>query len=75
MVERFKILTHLRNDLERVRMLSELVRKREKEKLRMMHLQMEYLYMAMTPLTCAIRRIHDHLMKYVFFRSFIFNCA
>lgn len=63
MLERFKTLSHLRNDLERVRMLVDIVRKREKEKLKMMDLQMEYLYMKLRPLNCILTRISENLRR------------
>lgn len=56
MLRRFKTLHHLREDLEKARMLAELVRKREKEKLRMLKLQMEYILMRLRPLDVILRR-------------------
>ncbi|KAJ3281108.1 nuA3 HAT complex component nto1 [Borealophlyctis nickersoniae] len=46
---RYQTLTYVRGDLERVRLLAELVRKREKEKLRQYQVQQEYLFAVFSP--------------------------
>jgi hypothetical protein len=62
-LRRLKILSHLRTDLESVRLLVELIRKREKEKLKIVRLQMDYLYMHLAPLNCLIRRTLEEIRK------------
>lgn len=62
-IERFKILTHLRADLEKVRLMADLVRKREKEKLKILRLQMEYVYITLAPLHCLLRRSLEEARK------------
>ncbi|KAJ1919752.1 hypothetical protein H4219_001781 [Mycoemilia scoparia] len=45
-----KVILALRTDLEKVRMLAEIIKRREKEKLKRVRLQMEYWQFVLTPL-------------------------
>ncbi|KAI9322963.1 PHD-zinc-finger like domain-containing protein, partial [Zopfochytrium polystomum] len=55
--QKYEILRHIRRDLERVRMLAELVKRREKDKLKRITLQLEYLDKLLHPLTDLLRPI------------------
>ena len=67
---RFRVLSQIRTDLESVRMLTDLVRKREKQKLKNCQTQMQFLRIALTPhihvLTIALEEIKK-IDKYNFF--------
>ena len=54
---------YLRKDLERVRTLTEMVRKREKEKLCVYKLQNEYFESIVYPVTRSLVPILDQLKK------------
>jgi hypothetical protein len=53
----------LRSDLEHVRMLSEQVQKREKQKLERMRRQKEYIEMVLFPIEYIIRPVLNQLME------------
>ncbi|KAJ2829837.1 hypothetical protein GGI24_002050 [Coemansia furcata] len=55
--QRQAFVRRVRNDLERVRMLVESVRRRERDKLRRARVQVEYLQMALDPLTPLMRDV------------------
>lgn len=63
MLSRLRILSYLRNDLETVRLLLDLLKKREKEKLKRYRLQMNYLYMKVSPLSSLLKRSLEELIK------------
>ncbi|KAJ3100978.1 nuA3 HAT complex component nto1 [Phlyctochytrium planicorne] len=61
--KRNEILRYVRYDLERVRILAEMVKKREKEKLKQYQLQTQYLEMVYNPVTQVLRPILDDIRR------------
>jgi hypothetical protein len=61
--KRHEILRYIRNDLERARLLSELVKKREKEKLRKAQVQLKYLEILIFPVTYVLRPILEEIIQ------------
>ncbi|KAJ3139447.1 nuA3 HAT complex component nto1 [Physocladia obscura] len=61
--KRMEFLRKLRNDLEKVRMLAELVKKRERERLRRSNLQYQIFNIHLNPVTLLLRPILDQLRK------------
>ncbi|KAJ3327995.1 nuA3 HAT complex component nto1 [Blyttiomyces sp. JEL0837] len=61
--KKYEILRYIRNDLERVRLLAELVKKREKEKLKRARLHLEYLEIIMHPVTHVLRPIFEEIRR------------
>lgn len=61
---------NLRADLERVRLLSEQVQKREKQKLERMRKQKAYLELILFPVEYIMRPVVEQLMEYVVFAVF-----
>ncbi|KAJ9106350.1 hypothetical protein QFC21_001496 [Naganishia friedmannii] len=59
---RLEYLIKVRNDLERVRMLAELVRKREQEKLRQAQILKEFVRQAIFPLDAAVKAAFEKIM-------------
>jgi NuA3 HAT complex component NTO1 len=59
------VLLELRNDLERVRLLADLVMKREKKKLSAATAQHNYFEILLTPLTRVYRDIIGKMKRYV----------
>ncbi|KAJ9124318.1 hypothetical protein QFC22_001118 [Naganishia vaughanmartiniae] len=59
---RLEYLIKVRNDLERVRMLAELVRKREQEKLRQAQILKEFVRQAIFPLDAALKVAFEKIM-------------
>ncbi|KAJ2411804.1 hypothetical protein GGI10_004059, partial [Coemansia sp. RSA 2530] len=59
--QRQEFMRRVRTDLERVRMLVESVRRRERDKLRRAKVQVEYLQMAIDPVTPVMQEIIDEL--------------
>jgi NuA3 HAT complex component NTO1 len=57
------VLLELRNDLERVRLLADLVMKREKKKLAAATAQQNYFEILLTPLTRVFRDILGKLRR------------
>ncbi|KAJ1569054.1 nuA3 HAT complex component nto1 [Cladochytrium tenue] len=62
--QRFEFLRHVRRDLERVRLLAELVKKREKEKLRRVTAQCEYLSVILNPMTHFLRPVLEKIKRF-----------
>ncbi|KAI8846460.1 PHD-like zinc-binding domain-containing protein [Chytridium lagenaria] len=62
---RNEILIYVRKDLERVRMLAELVKKREKEKLKRYQIQVQYLDFILNPVTNILRRSLRRLKSWI----------
>ncbi|KAJ2322595.1 hypothetical protein GGI00_005884, partial [Coemansia sp. RSA 2681] len=60
--QRQGFIRRVRTDLERVRMLVESVRRRERDKLRRARVQVEYLQKVIDPVTPVMREIIDELM-------------
>eukprot|EP00842_Homolaphlyctis_polyrhiza_P005489 jgi/Hompol1/5941/HPOL_004751-RA len=60
-IRKYELLGQLRRDLERVRMLTDLVRKREKEKERICLLQQQYIMMLLNPIAKPLRAALDQL--------------
>jgi hypothetical protein len=58
-------LIKVRNDLERVRMLAELVRKREQEKLRQAQILRDFVRQAIFPLDGALKVAFEKIMQCV----------
>lgn len=58
-------LIQVRNDLERVRMLAELVRKREQEKLRQARIIKQFVEQSIFPFDAAIRAAFNKIVQYV----------
>ncbi|XJO78198.1 hypothetical protein BDV3_002678 [Batrachochytrium dendrobatidis] len=63
-MKKYELLGVLRRDFERVRLLTELVRKREKEKERICKIQYEYFEKLLNPLASIFRPLLDQL-KYI----------
>ncbi|KAJ2908436.1 hypothetical protein GGI21_002888, partial [Coemansia aciculifera] len=61
--QRQAFIRRVRTDLERVRMLVESVRRRERDKLRRSRVQVEYLQKALDPVTPVMRDIIEELME------------
>ena len=61
--QRYEVLTHIRKDLERARILAEMVRKREREKLRRLQVQREYFEHLFYPLSKSFHSILEDLRK------------
>ncbi|TPX43067.1 hypothetical protein SeLEV6574_g05263 [Synchytrium endobioticum] len=68
--QRYEVLTYIRRGLERARTLAELVRKREREKLRRMQVQREYIDHLLFPLNKPFRSLLDDLKKYDSYQFF-----
>ncbi|KAJ1555808.1 nuA3 HAT complex component nto1 [Cladochytrium tenue] len=62
--QRFEFLRHVRRDLERVRLLAELVKKREKEKLRRATAQCEFLSIVLNPMTHFLRPVLEKIKRF-----------
>jgi hypothetical protein len=60
------MIMNLRGDIEKVRMLSEQVQKREKQKLERVRKQMAYIETIIYPVEYIIRPILEHLIEYVY---------
>ena len=58
-------LIQVRNDLERVRMLAELVRKREQEKLRQARIIKQFVEQSIFPFDAAIQAAFSKIVQYV----------
>ncbi|KAJ1343023.1 hypothetical protein BSLG_002448 [Batrachochytrium salamandrivorans] len=69
-MKKYELLGVLRRDLERVRLLIELVRKREKEKEKICKVQQEYVEKLLNPLSSLLRPILEQLKHHD--RSWIF---
>ncbi|KAJ3136976.1 nuA3 HAT complex component nto1 [Physocladia obscura] len=61
--KRMEFLRKLRNDLEKVRMLAELVKKRERERLRRSNMQCQIVNIYLNPVTLLLRPILDRVRK------------
>ncbi|KAJ3297302.1 nuA3 HAT complex component nto1 [Rhizoclosmatium sp. JEL0117] len=61
--KRIEILRKIRNDLERVRMLCELVKKRERERLKRSNTQLQILDLYLNPVTFIVRPILEEIRK------------
>ncbi|KAI9329629.1 hypothetical protein BDR26DRAFT_922828 [Obelidium mucronatum] len=61
--KRIDILKKIRNDLERVRMLCELVKKRERERLKRSNTQLQIMDLCLNPLTFILRPILLEIRK------------
>ncbi|KAJ3218951.1 nuA3 HAT complex component nto1 [Dinochytrium kinnereticum] len=60
---RNEILVYIRKDLERVRLLAELVKKREKEKLKQYQMQVQSLDLIFNPVTQVLRPILEDIKR------------
>ncbi|KAJ3403655.1 nuA3 HAT complex component nto1, partial [Chytridiales sp. JEL 0842] len=61
--KRQELLRYIRNDLERARLLSELVKKREKEKLKKANVQLKYFEIVFYPVTYVLRQTLDDIIS------------
>ncbi|KAJ3255349.1 nuA3 HAT complex component nto1 [Chytriomyces hyalinus] len=61
--KRMEVLRKIRNDLERVRMLSELVKKRERERLKRSQTQFQIALLFFHPLTCLLRPALEEIRR------------
>ncbi|KAJ3194103.1 Bromodomain and PHD finger-containing protein 3 [Irineochytrium annulatum] len=61
---RNEVLRYVRNDLERVRILAELIKKREKDKLKQCQIQLEYVEFLVNPVTKVLRPVLEEVRRF-----------